>query len=474
MRKLSVICILVGLCTQVFAQVLPDKSIWQGQLGPLRLILRVFPDSISGDTKAVFDSPDQNASNLSINEFKVTTDSLSAYSKVIGGGFAGRFNSDKTQITGSWKQGSVNAPLTLIRITSVAAAVDRPQTPKPPFPYKSENVEYINSDGSVHFGGTLTLPDSDQPVPVVLLISGSGQQDRDETIFNHKPFAVIADHLARNGIAVLRVDDRGVGQTTGEVKNATSADFAKDVLAGIAFLKTRSEIDPSKIGLIGHSEGGIIAPMAANQSKDIDFIVSMAGMGVKGIDLIKKQNADMLKTSDLPPDQYKALIGLYFRLFDLVKAQEINKPLNLKGEFEKWKGIQSMDLIDSMKMNAGQPGEQMINNFMLAVDVPWMRYFIKYDPAPVLSRIKIPVLAINGSKDIQVSATENLAGFETYLKKAGNKNYKIVEFPGLNHLFQPAKTGYLDEYAKIEETISPAVLELMVKWIKEQTTDHSD
>ena len=470
MKRLSIVFLLACLCgAGGFAQALPEKTIWQGQLGPVRLILRVFPDSISGDTKAVFDSPDQNASNLSVSEFKVTADSLSAYSKVIGGGFSGKFNNDKTQITGSWKQGAVNAPLTLIRITSVATAVARPQTPKPPFPYKVENVEYDNADRSVHFGGTLTLPDSDQPVPVVLLISGSGQQDRDETIFNHKPFAVIADHLTRNGIAVLRVDDRGVGQTTGDVKNATSADFAKDVLAGITFLKTRTEVDPKQIGLIGHSEGGIIAPMAANQSKDIAYLVSMAGLGVKGVDLLKKQNADILKTSDLPPDQYKALIGLYFRMFDLVKAQDVKIPLNLKAEFEKWKSAQPRALIDSMKMNAGQQGEQMINSFIAAVDIPWMRYFIRYDPAPVLGNIKIPVLAINGSKDIQVSATENLAGFESYLKKAGNKNYKVVEFPGLNHLFQPAKTGYLDEYAKIEETISPAVLELITSWIKKQT-----
>ena len=465
-RNHIVLLIAFFLSSAVFAQDIPDKTIWQGQLGPVRLILRVYPDSISGKQKAVFDSPDQNANNLAISEFKMTADSLFAFSKVIGGGFTGKFNEDKTQIIGSWKQGNVNAPITLIRITSVAAPLARPQTPKPPFPYKSENVEYDNAANTVHFGGTLTLPDSPQLVPVVILISGSGQQDRDETIFNHKPFAVLADHLTRNGIAVLRVDDRGVGQTTGEVKNATSADFTNDVLAGIAYLKTRTEIDPKQIGLIGHSEGGMIAPMVIRQSKDVAFMVSMAGIGVKGIDLIKKQNADLLKAANLPADQYKALVGLYFRMFDVVKKQDLSKAIDLNAEFKKWKTAQPKALIDTMRLNSGQPGEAMIQGFVEAVSLPWMRYFIKYDPELILSKIKIPVLAINGAKDIQVSAKENLAGFERLLKKAGNKDFKTVELPGLNHLFQTAVTGNLGEYATIEETMSPVVLKVITDWIK--------
>lgn len=449
------------------AQNLPDKTLWQGQLGAVRLILRVFPDTLTGSPKAFFDSPDQNATNLVISQLKITADSLEAFSKVIGGGFTGKFNKDKTEISGNWTQGKANIPLTLIRITSLAAPVERPQTPKAPFPYRSENIEYDNAAGTVHFGATLTYPDSAEPVPVVILISGSGQQDRDETIFNHKPFAVIADHLTRNGIAVLRVDDRGVGQTTGEVKKATSADFAKDVLAGIAYLKTRKEIDPKQIGLIGHSEGGMIAPMVVNQSKDVAFMVSMAGLGVNGVDLLKKQNADILKTASLPADQYEALTSLYFRLFDLVKAEVAGKPANLKAEYLKWKTTQPKALMDSMKLNAGEPGEEMIHKFTDAVNVPWMKYFIKYNPALVLSKIKIPVLAINGSKDIQVSATENLAGFQSYLKKAGNKDFTIKELPGLNHLFQTAQTGNLDEYAQLDETISPLALQVISDWIKE-------
>ena len=447
-------------------QVLPEKTLWQGQLGQIRLILRVFPDSLSGTQKAVFDSPDQNASNLPVTEFKVTSDSLIANSKVIGGGFSGKFNDKKTQITGNWQQGKANLPLTLIRITSLAPAVERPQTPKAPFPYKSENVKYNNSNNSVHFGGTLTLPQSSKPSAVVILISGSGQQDRDETIFNHKPFAVIADHLTRNGIAVLRIDDRGVGQTTGDVKNATSADFAKDVLAGIAYLKTRKEIDPTQIGLIGHSEGGMIAPMVAVQSKDVDFIVSMAGVGVKGIDVMKMQTADMLKASSLPPDQFDALKGFYFLMLDLVKRQDINKPVDMKIEFEKWKLTQSKSLIDSMRLNEGQQGEGKIRNFIDMIRLPWMRYFIAYNPDPVLSKIRIPVLAINGAKDIQVASTENLAGFERFLKRAGNKDFKTLELPGLNHLFQTAETGYGNEYATIEETISPTALQVISDWIR--------
>lgn len=470
MRK-SFILLLFGslIVSALQGQTLSGKSLWQGQLGQVRLVLRVFPDSVSGAPKAVFDSPDQNATNLAISEFRITADSLLANSKVIGGGFAGRFNSDKTQLQGFWKQGKINAPLTLIRITSVAEPVKRPQTPVPPFPYRSENVEYNNTESKVHFGATLTLPASPGPFPVVILISGSGQQDRDETIYNHKPFAVMADHLTRNGIAVLRVDDRGVGQTRGEVKNATSADFTRDVLAGIAYLKTRKEIDPRQIGLIGHSEGGMIAPMAVNQSNDVAFIVSMAGPGVSGLELLKKQNAVILKASGLPVEQYNALISLYFRMFDRVKVQELSKPLNLDTEFKSWKAKQPKALLDSMKLNEGQAGAEKIHAFEDALSIPWMRYFIKYNPEVVLSKIKIPLLAINGGNDIQVSAADNLAGFNRLLKKGGNKDFKTVELPGLNHLFQTSVTGYPDEYATIDETISPAALQLITDWIKQHT-----
>ena len=450
-----------------FAQEFPASSVWQGQLGPIRIILRVFPDSILGKQVAVFDSPDQNANNLAVSEFRVDSDSLIAYSKVIGGGFRGKFIKDKMEISGSWKQGNVNAPVTLIRITSLAAPVSRPQTPKPPFAYKTENVEYDNAAKTVHFGGTLTLPEKNTgPFPVVILISGSGQQDRDETIFNHKPFAVLADHLTRNGIAVLRVDDRGVGQTTGEVKNATSYDFAKDVQAGISYLKSRKDIDAKKIGLIGHSEGGIIAPLVANQSKDVAFIVSMAGVGVKGIDLIKKQSADLLKAGNLPEDQFEALNSLYSKMFILAKKEALTKSINFLPVFEKWRAEQPQALVDSLHLKDGEQGASQIENLGRRINLAWMRYLINYDPDLVLSRIKIPVLAINGSKDIQVSAKENLAGFERWLKKAGNKDFKIQELAGLNHLFQTAQTGYLNEYATIEETISPVALQAITNWIK--------
>ena len=469
MRKHIFLLFLSFSFTGLFGQDLHEKTLWQGQLGQVRIILKIFPDSLTGTQKAVFDSPDQHASNLPVSEFLVTNDSLVAISKVIGGGFSGKFNETKTEITGHWKQGAANLPLTLNRITSLAPVVERPQTPTPPFPYKSENIKYSNANKSVDFGGTLTWPDSELPVPVVILISGSGQQDRDETIFNHKPFAVIADHLTRNGIAVLRVDDRGVGETTGEVKSATSADFAKDVLAGITYLKSRKEIDSKQIGLVGHSEGGIIAPLVANQSKDVAFIVSMAGVGVKGVDVMKMQTADMLKASNLPPDQYQALKGFYSRMLDLLKHQDINKPVDMKVELEKWKLSQPKALIDSMKLNKGQEGDEKIRSFVNMISIPWMRYFIAYNPETVLSKVKIPVLAINGAKDIQVSSTENLAGFERLLKKAGNKDFKTQELLGLNHLFQTAVTGYGNEYGTIEETISPTALQVISEWIIQHT-----
>src|SRR5690606_38157869 len=232
-----------------------------------------------------------------------------AFSSQIGGGFSGAFNADKTEIIGEWKQGGGTLPLILKRVEN-EVELKRPQTPKAPFPYLEEKVIYYNSDKSIQYGATLTLPDTNKNVPAVILITGSGQQDRDETLFGHKPFWVIADYLSRNGIAVLRVDDRGVGETTGEVMNATSLDFAADVLVGIEYLKTHKGIDVKKIGLIGHSEGGVIAPLAAVQSKDVAFIVSLAGLGITGKELVRKQLSDSYKRMGLGVEEIVSLDSL--------------------------------------------------------------------------------------------------------------------------------------------------------------------
>ncbi|KAA8479973.1 hypothetical protein BDE36_3340 [Arcticibacter tournemirensis] len=448
------------------AQDLPPKTTWEGKLGAIRLILRINEDSVSHKPTAVFDSPDQGALGLTVSKLHIAADSLEAFSSLIQGGFKGSFNADKSVLNGIWQQGGATIPLILKR-TANREGPKRPQNPKPPFPYKAEDLIYSNKDKTIQYGATLTLPVSTSPSPVVILITGSGQEDRDETVFGHKPFLVIADHLSRNGIAVLRVDDRGVGKTTGDAKNATSEDFAQDVLAGIAYLKTRKEIDPARIGLIGHSEGGIIAPMVALRSKDVSFIVSLAGVGVTGKELIKRQVEHSYTRMGFDQEGVKRILDMMDVLIKL--SDEYPDEAKLKSEFkpafQKWLDQQPEDFLRKAGFK-GPDADKAIGMMANRTYSPWMRYFFKYDPATTLTKVKIPVLAMNGEKDTQVSAKENLEGFRKYLTQAGNKDFKIALLPGLNHLFQTADTGEVGEYADIEETFAPEALKVMTDWIR--------
>ncbi|WP_082461653.1 alpha/beta hydrolase family protein [Pedobacter sp. PACM 27299] len=447
------------------AQNLPPNTTWEGKLIGMRFVLKLSEDSLSKQPTAVFDSPDQGAFGIKVSKLTISSDSLTAYTALLKGGFKGKFNADQSEVSGKWTQSGRAFDLSLKRVAN-QTLLKRPQTPKAPFPYSEEKVIYFNKDKTIQYGATLTLPPSVKNPPVVILITGSGQQDRDESLFGHKPFWVIADHLSRNGIAVLRVDDRGVGETTGNVYEATSADFAKDVLVGVAYLKSRKELGLGKIGLIGHSEGGIIAPLAASQSKDIAFIVSLAGVAVKGADLMKKQSSEMYRLTGLNKVELEAANSYTKMLIEVASldiGEEERKTL-FKKSMTDWLKQQP----DSLLVKLGFKGPNADDHIRKSAELyfsPWMRYFLKYDPAPVLTKIQIPFLALNGEKDIQVSAKENLAGFDQLLKKAGNKNVKVVLLPNLNHLFQHAKTGGADEYGVIEETIAPEVLEIMNNWI---------
>lgn len=447
------------------AQEYVANSIWEGKLHNIRLVLKIASDSSTNQTTAVFDSPDQGAMGLKISELRISKDSLIAYSSVVGGGFYGTFNKDRTELTGEWRQGGA-MPLVLKKVEKVSE-IKRPQTPQEPFSYKEKEVIYHNEDKSIQYGATLTLPDTNANVPAVILISGSGQQDRDETLFNHKPFWVIADYFSRNGIAVLRVDDRGVGKTTGEVLSATSADFAEDVLVSIGFLKEQEGIDNNKIGLVGHSEGGVIAPLVALQSSDVSFIVALAGPGITGMEIMKRQMRRINDELGLDAEEAERFDQFIKMLLNLASTHSDNdelKPIFAK-EMQAWLDNQPDEFLTKIGFKGADANsniDQMAGRFFL----PWMRYFLQYDPAPILEQIQIPVLALNGEKDTQVSAKENLAGFERSLRKAGNKNFKTMSFPHLNHLFQTAETGAVSEYAAIEETFSPEVLNVMLNWIR--------
>jgi len=333
----------------------------------------------------------------------------------------------------------------------------RPQTPQPPFPYHVEEVTYQN--GVVTLASTLTLPGSGGPFPAVVLITGSGGQDRDETLFYHKPFLVIADHLTRSGIAVLRADDRGVGGSTGDIGSATTSDFAEDALAGVRMLMQRPEIDPGKIGLLGHSEGGVVAPIAAARSDDVAFIILLAGTAVPGRDVLIRQLAEISRANLRVDEWIERQRMLQMAALDAVIAHA--DPDTIRIRIERLVRMQS-PIADEDEVQRGVQRE------MARLQTPWYGYFLTYDPRTALRRVSVPVLALNGTLDLQVLHDQNLPEIESALREAGNRDVTIRLFEGLNHLFQTARTGSPLEYANIEETIAPEVLDTIREWILER------
>jgi len=464
-RTLTFLClILLGNC-ELSAQNLPAKTFWLGYLQTARIILKI-EDSVNNHKTGEFIFPIYNQS-LKIDHITITGDSLKVSLSKFNADYRAKLSADKSKLSGMWEQGGIKIGLTLKKTGDTT--LRRPQTPRGPFPYREEKVTYYNNDKSIKYGATLTIPAAAKNAPAVILITGSGQQDRDETLFDHKLFWVIADHLTRNGIAVLRVDDRGIGETKGDVMHATSADFAKDVLVGVDYLKTHPGIDTKHIGLVGHSEGGVIGPLAAVQSKDIAFMVSLAGLGVKGSELLLRQSHDGYKKIGLTDNQILQLDSLTAGMMQLGRQGLTEK--DLKPAFGKFFTNWSKSQPDSLLIKTGFKGPNSVDNINAMAErfyMPWTLYLANYDPATTLGRLTIPILALNGKKDKQVSARENLAGFNKLLTKAGNKHFKTMALPGLNHFFQHANTGEVDEYAEIEETISPEVLDIVTKWIQKE------
>jgi hypothetical protein len=430
----------------------------------LRIVfnIRAKPD---GSLTGTVDSPDQGATGIAISRIGVEKERVTVEAGAIGGRYEGTLNAEGSEITGQWMQSGVALDLVMKRVKE-APKLQRPQEPKKPYPYAEEEVTYPNVKGGFTLAGTLTMPRTGQPFPAVVLITGSGSQDRDESVFGHRPFLILADFLTRRGIAVLRVDDRGVGGSKGDASQATSEDFAQDVLAGVAYLKSRKEIDPKRIGLIGHSEGGIIAPIVATQSSDVAFIVLMAGTGVPGDVIVEKQIANLLRTAGTDQATIDAALQSQRRVYEVVKNE--TDPNLAK---EKIRAIikESMSKLDEKQKQALQGSDAAVDAQVQAAASKWFRFFITHDPKTVLRKVRCLVLAVNGELDRQVLPKENLPAIERALREGGNTYFTVKELPGLNHLFQTAQTGNLDEYAKIEETMSPLALETIAKWIEAQT-----
>ena len=437
----TLFCIAASAAAQV-QQVPAITGTWEGKLaGRIRFVVHLSRDDV-GAWRASADSPDQNAMGLTVDAVTVSGDSLRFTMRQLGGEYGGRINAARSEIDGTWKQGGAAIPL-FLRLQKAGSESppesNRLQVPKPPFPYDEILVSYPNpSAKGVTLAGTLTVPKGSGPAPCAVLITGSGPEDRDETIFGHKPFLVLADYLTRHGIAVLRSDDRGVGKSTGSAESATSEDFAGDVAGAVKYLKTRKEIDPAKIGLIGHSEGGLIAPMVAMRDKSVAFVVLLAGPGVPGDSLLIMQSRLIARQA---PDS----AALAAKLRVVLQKQ--------------------MDRLPEAQRNSIADIDQIVGGQTRLLRAPWMRFFLAYDPCPALSKIQCPVLALNGEKDIQVSAEQNLPEIRAALLRGGNKDVTVETLPGLNHLFQTAESGALSEYSTIRETFAPVALGKISDWI---------
>jgi alpha-beta hydrolase superfamily lysophospholipase len=467
-RIVSLLLLLVAiiLTTSLSAQNTINKNIlpgsWLGKISTNGIDLRLVFNLKLNDKDslvATADSPDQGAKNIPLGRVILKDEKLTIQAPTLLGEYNGTITGDST-IEGMWTQRGASFTANLKKLKT-ALTVNRPQEPKPPFPYTSEDVAFTNDKFNIKLGGTLTIPAGTGPFKAVILITGSGPQNRNEELMGHKPFLVIADYLSRDGIAVLRYDDRGVASSQGNYSEATSADLATDVEAAFYYLKNNPKISLKEIGLMGHSEGGLIAPIVAATNQGIAFIVSLAGPGVTGQQIIIRQSQEIGRLSGENEVQIKEATETNKKLYAVLRKEKDNKKAEIKI-------LALYKEILEKKKTSKEDTEKAVNQLKATFSAPtytWFRYFIMTDPATFWKKVKCPVLAMNGEKDLQVAANENLPAIEKTLKSAGNNSVKTVKLPGLNHLFQHCKTGLPTEYSEIEETFSPEALKIIADWI---------
>lgn len=435
---------------------------WQGSIdlpeAPLVIGITLVDDA--DELTGTIDIPAQGIDDLPLTDVARSGDSLTfglqgvPGAPVFDGTVAG--TGKATRIAGDFTQTGQTFSFTLER--GVVAAAARPQQPKPPFPYRSEAVRVQN--GEVTLAGTLTLPKGKGPFAAVLFITGSGPQDRDETLAGHKPFLLLADTLTRAGYATLRLDDRGVGGSSGDLSRATYDDLTADVLAGVAFLRAHAAIDSERIGLFGHSEGGYLAPLAAERSADVAFVILMAGPAVSGEAVLLLQNRLIYEGLGLPKAQVEAQVAYIQQLATLLersdyRAARVLSRKRIAAQYASLPERQRPSPAEQKAAVEAQTANSLTPNF---------RAFVSYDPRAALEALSVPVLAFYGGKDVQVSAQQSVPVLrELFADKA---DATVQVFPNLNHLMQPAITGGFEEYAQIETTLSPAVLELVTSWLK--------
>jgi len=463
MKKLLFIVIFLFTALGMFAQDISGQ--WNGLLNiqgiQLRLVFHI--SQLENGYTATMDSPDQGVKDIPVTSIAFEDKVLKLEVASAGIQYEGTLN-ESSIFEGTFKQGGMSLPLELTMDEVKAEKMKRPQEPIPPHPYYTEEVKFNNKKAKIKLAGTLTLPSKKGNFPAVILISGSGPQNRNEELMGHKPFLVLADYLTRNGIAVLRFDDRGTAESTGDFETATTFDFATDVESAVRYLKKRKEIDNTNIGLIGHSEGGIIAPIVAANSDDVGFIVLLAGTGIRGDQLLLLQQELIGRASGMSEMDLEKTLQVNKGSFDLIVQSEDTDSLQKQlTEYLK----QSLSDYPQSAIPQGMTEAAFIELQVNQLTSPWMSNFIKYDPSLVLEKVSCPVLAINGEKDLQVPPSVNLEAIETALEKGGNQQVTTKELANLNHLFQTCETGSPNEYAQIEETFSPVALKVISTWVNE-------
>lgn len=425
------------------------EGYWKGKidLGVQQLEMAFDIKATKEGYSSTLDVPAQGAFDVPVDETSFHDNQLQIQMSLLNASYIGTLK--EGIIEGTYTQNGMSFPLNLAKAEKTKKV--RPQDPKPPFNYRAEEVSFTNGKEGNTLTGTLTIPEGDGPFPAMVLVSGSGQENRDEELMDHRPFWVIADHLSRNGIAVLRYDDRGMGGSTGEVRNATTLDFSYDAEAAFDFLRNRKEINALQVGILGHSEGGLINFMIAGRRPEVAFIVSLAGPAVNGMEVSKAQVEAMALAQGMSEEAIAMNSAANKQMMDIVASS---------------KDREEADSLLRQLVQGWGYGEELTEQTVGRVTMPWMYYFLKYDPTDAIVKTQCPALLLNGTKDTQVLVKQNFPAYERIIAKHGKTNLNLRELPDLNHLFQHCETGALEEYFTIDETISPEVLEMIVAFVK--------
>jgi len=430
------------------------QGIWTGSIANSLQVTVKFDKTPEGKWEATLSVPAQNLVTR-VDDVSVMPDRIGFALNKLRASYAATWNEQQQAWTGTWTQGQT-VPLNLKRTTEEAAKPKRPQEDAiaaRPASYASTEVAFDNAAAKVKLAGTFTVPQGKGPFPAVVLVHGSGAIDRDGSVFGHKTLLVLADHLSRQGIAVLRYDKRGVGKSSGKLKEATTRDLAADAEAALRFLRGRPEVDSQRIGVVGHSEGGLVAPLLASRDASLAFVVMLAGPGVRGDRLLVEQQALLARARGVPEAAIEKDRAMNRALFAAMVEEPTLEAARTKAGLILAEAERKGDLPAGL-------GAAALERF----GTPWFRELLAYEPAPVLQAVRQPILVLNGERDLQVPADLDLPPIRTAL--AGNPRAVVQEMPGLNHLFQTAQTGGTQEYGQIEETFAPAALDTIAGWIK--------